>query len=296
MFELEHGYVRSRHKAFEHLGDAHFFQCWIDEKYAFERLWLHYFWIFIAMFGTIMLYAIIYSTLNTRLRPESIASTSSLAPLSSRASAPEPRTINRAARYMIIYPTIYVLCTLPLAAGRMAAMTGHLIPYWFYCVAGAAITSCGWLDVLLYAFTRCVLVFSDAPPPIDECGLETFGIFHSPEKFWSVRTTVEGGVLVDSTVSTRRRKQYKENASFGSRPDLRSQDGVLDDTFDLAMPGTITTKTTITITTEPRTTATGESADELTDSTVRPVGKPDHIPSQRSSANTTTDDDSIKSN
>jgi hypothetical protein len=234
------------------------------------------------MFGTIMLYTIIYSTLNTRLRPESIASTSSLAPLSPRISAPDPQTINRAARYMIIYPTIYVLCTLPLAAGRMAAMTGHAIPYWYYCIAGAAITSCGWLDVLLYAFTRRVIIFSDAPPPIDECGLETFGIFHSPEEFWSVRTIVEGGVLVDPTVSTRRRKQHK-------------RDGVMDDTFDIAIPGSITTKTTITVTTEPRIVPLGESTCELPGLAVRSVSKSDHTPSERSVANTTTRSEDGKS-
>jgi hypothetical protein len=107
---------------------------------------------------------------------------------------------------MIIYPIIYVLCKLPLAAGRMAAMTGHIIQYWYYCIAGAAITSCDWLEVLLYAVTRWVLVFSEAPPPIDESGIETFGIFHSPEEFWSMQAVVEGGVLVDPTISTLRRQ------------------------------------------------------------------------------------------
>ena len=158
---------------------------------------------------------------------------------------------------MIIYPTIYALCTLPLAAGRMVAMTGQVIPYWHYCNAGAAITSGGWLDVLIDAFTYRALVFSDAPPPVDECGIESFGIFHSLEDFWNwnVRTVVEGGVLVDPTVSTRRRKHDKKIVSRDgrSRYEPRSQDGAMDDTFDLARPGTITTKTTVIVTTEPRT-------------------------------------------
>jgi hypothetical protein len=58
-------------------------------------------------------------------------------------------------------------------------------------------------------FTRRVLVSPPHLPPINECGTETSGIFHSPEYFWSVRTVVEGGVLADSTVSTRRRKHNK---------------------------------------------------------------------------------------
>jgi len=148
-----------------------------------------------------------------------------------------------------------VLYTLPLAAGRTVAMTGQVIPHWCYCIAGAAVTSYGRLDVLIDAFTHHVFVFSDAPPPIDECGIESFGIFHSLEDFWNVRTVVEGGVLVDPTVSTRRRKHDQKIVSGDgrSRYEPRSQDGVMDDTFDLARPGTITTKTTVIVTTEPRT-------------------------------------------
>jgi hypothetical protein len=192
---------------------------------------------------------------------------------------------------MIIYPAIYVLCTLPLAAGRMASMTGHVIPYWYYCLAGAAITSCGWLDVLLYAFTRRVLVFSDAPPAIDECGLETFGIIHTPQGFWSIRTTVEGGVLVDPTVSTRRREHYRKDLTKdeSSWYDPRSRDGVLDDTFELARPGIITTKTTLTITTKPRTVTSHKSADDMSALLRMPLSKSDHNPSVRSAANSMTD-------
>jgi hypothetical protein len=224
------------------------------------------------MFGIVGVYTVMYSTLHAPVRPQSTTSTSSLAPLSFRVSEPNTSTINRAARYMIIYPTIYMLCTLPLAAGRMVAMTGQIIPYWSYCIAGAAIKSCSWIDVLIYAFTRRTLVFSDAPPPIDECGIETFGSFHSPEEFWNVRTVVEGGLLVDPTVSTRRRKHDKKIVSRDgcSRYEPRSQDGPMDDTFDLARPGTITTKTTVIVTTEPRTLGLNESAKDVRFPTNRP--------------------------
>ena len=154
---------------------------------------------------------------------------------------------------MIIYPTIYVLCTLPLAAGRMAAMTGRAIPYWYYCLAGAAITSCGWLDVLLYACTRRVLIFSDRPPPLDDFGLDTFGILHSPNQFWSVETVIEGGVLVDPTKSTRRRHtrgSSERNTQRHSSGLWRKEEIVMDDTFGIALPGMITTKTTIRVATE----------------------------------------------
>jgi hypothetical protein len=242
------------------------------------------------MFGTVGLYILTYSTLHTHACvPESMASTSSPEPLSPRVSELDTRSINRAARYMIIYPTVYMSCTLPLAAGRMVAMTGQAVPYRCHCIAGAAITSCGWLDVLIDAFTHRVLVFSDAPPPIDECGIETFGIFHSLEGFWNVTTVVEGGVLVDPTVSTRRRKHNKK---FVSRDRCscygpRGQDGAMDDTFDLARPGTITTKTTVIVTTEPRTPGLSESAKEVRFPANRPTSKAAQIPSEHNIANGT---------
>ena len=276
MSELEHGYDFPRH--YNWISMLTGSQCWIGEQHAFERLWLHYFWIFIAMFGTIILYAVMYFTLHSRLQPQSIAFSNSLTPLASRISALDPRTARRAARYMIVYPIIYVLCTLPLASARMAAMSGHYVSYWYYCTAGAAITSCGWLDVLLYACTRRVLVFSDAPPPADELGVETFGLFNSSRESWRVRTIVEGGVLVDPTVSTRRRAlEHKKDISKDSSGlwDLQSQAADMDDTFGIAMPNTITTKTTIQVATEPRTPLVSESASHLSVRMSRSASKAD---------------------
>jgi hypothetical protein len=69
--------------------------------------------------------------------------------------------LSQAARYMVLYPIIYVMLTLPLAGGRMAAMAGHNPPTWYYCFAGSLMTSCGWLDTLLYTLTRRVFVKQD---------------------------------------------------------------------------------------------------------------------------------------
>lgn len=117
-----------------------------------ERLWLHYIWIFIDEFGTIIIYGVIFVRLRGQLK--SIVHTNN------------PRSLNgseltKVARYMILYPAIYVILTLPLAAGRMAAMTGVTLPDTYYCVAGSLITSCGWLDALLYTLTRRVLISTE---------------------------------------------------------------------------------------------------------------------------------------
>jgi hypothetical protein len=68
--------------------------------------------------------------------------------------------IAKAARYMVVYPFAYVALTLPLAAGRVAAMTGKNVPLVYLAVAGTMMASCGVIDVILYISTRKALVRS----------------------------------------------------------------------------------------------------------------------------------------
>jgi hypothetical protein len=60
-----------------------------------------------------------------------------------------------------MYPAVYIILTLPIAVGRMVAMTGQQMPDLFFIVAGSLLTSCGWIDALLYTLTRRVLVSGD---------------------------------------------------------------------------------------------------------------------------------------
>jgi hypothetical protein len=60
-----------------------------------------------------------------------------------------------------MYPAVYIILTLPIAVGRMVAMTGQDMPDIFFIVAGSLLTSCGWIDALLYTLTRRVLVSGD---------------------------------------------------------------------------------------------------------------------------------------
>jgi hypothetical protein len=92
---------------------------------------------------------------------------------------------------MILYPVIYIVCTAPLAIGRIAAMAGNEVSLAYFCVAGSMIACNGWLDVLLYATTRADIVFT-AYPPSDDIGLETFAFMGKGHTFGTV-TTVEAG-------------------------------------------------------------------------------------------------------
>ena len=202
--------------------------CWIDNKYVEERLWLHYFWIFVAMFGTVVIYILIYVSINSRLAN------------STDDSRGELMSTKRAAKYMVIYPVTYVLCTLPLAAGRMASMAGVRIPYWFFIVSGSAITSCGWIDVLLYAVTRRVLVFSADPPPKAAYGLDTFG-WHKSSEFYGTATIIEGPLSNSNNFS--RRDRSRKLGSMTLRPLKKRHSD--EDYFATPAEGVITTKTTI---------------------------------------------------
>jgi hypothetical protein len=136
--------------------------CWVNVKYGPLRLWLHYFWIFLFEFGTVVIYTALILCLRWRIQSNFYQ------------GYRRTKHAQDAAKLMVAYPIIYVLCTLPLATLRMyqEANDVRVSETWF-CFAGAMITSNGWLDVLLYCLTRRITLFSDEPPNADN-GIETF--------------------------------------------------------------------------------------------------------------------------
>lgn len=109
--------------------------------------------------------------------------------------------VNRITKLMTLYPCVYVLLTLPLSAGRMWSMAHGSKPYSdeYALVAGTMITSCGWVDTLLYTLTRRRLLKDSMPQSSRredssnwDKGLGSQGITHT-------RTvTVEGGQVLDT--------------------------------------------------------------------------------------------------
>jgi len=73
--------------------------------------------------------------------------------------------VNRITKLMTLYPCVYVLLTLPLSSARMWSMAhqGAQISDAFACTAGALLTSCGWVDSLLYTLTRKALLRDTMP-------------------------------------------------------------------------------------------------------------------------------------
>lgn len=180
--------------------------CWVNHEFGQIRLWTHYFWIFVAQFGVIVTYTLIYVMLVQRIRSGGFG----------EAEALRAKTISN---FMVVYPVIYVLCTMPLASARMAAMSGHSPSLRHLCLAAAMITSNGWLDVLVYTMTRRIMIFSDEPPP------EAYGVDTFSTPFWGdshnrlrVTTTIE---------ATARLSKGRGHMALYSRPPSRN--GSTDD-------------------------------------------------------------------
>ncbi|CAO2657382.1 Nn.00g035080.m01.CDS01 [Neocucurbitaria sp. VM-36] len=145
--------------------------CWIHHDLKDLRLWTHYVWIFIFEFGSVLIYALIYTILIHRIR-------------NGYYSTEQAKRVKSISNLMVVYPLVYVVCTIPLASARMASMSGHPPSLKRLCLSGAMITSNGWLDVLLYTCTRRIMIFSDEPPP-DNNGIDTFATFwtEKPKRF-----------------------------------------------------------------------------------------------------------------
>ncbi|KAL6414495.1 hypothetical protein AUP68_01024 [Ilyonectria robusta] len=95
----------------------------------------------------------------------------------------------------LIYPVIYVLCTLPLALGRIATMAGADVPLGYFCFAGAMIASNGSFDCLLFGTTRNVILFaSKYEVDTADLGLKTFAFMKTPtNRRFGNAISIQGG-------------------------------------------------------------------------------------------------------
>jgi hypothetical protein len=145
--------------------------CWMNDEYSELRLLTHYLFIFIAIAITTTLYTLIFIHLRRRsANPDRVDS-------EAQAAVRNPA--------FLIYPVIYVTCTLPLALGRIASMAGADVPLGYMCFAGAMIASNGSFDCLLFGTTRNVLVFA-SKHDVDraDTGITTFNfnLVHPPSR------------------------------------------------------------------------------------------------------------------
>ncbi|ETS88279.1 hypothetical protein PFICI_02107 [Pestalotiopsis fici W106-1] len=149
--------------------------CWMNVKYEKLRLWLHYFWIFLSLGLTSGIYILIFLS----LRRDSTHRSSDNREQGRR--QPNNSTGRAAGSHpgFLVYPIIYALCTAPLALFRVATMSGRDVSVGMFCFAAAMIASNGWLDVLLFSWTRSSIIFAPSPDAMDT-GLDTFAFMRTP--------------------------------------------------------------------------------------------------------------------
>ncbi|KAF9761048.1 hypothetical protein IL306_003989 [Fusarium sp. DS 682] len=167
--------------------------CWMNKKYENLRLFTHYLYIFIGLGTTSILYLIIFFHLRRQARFESSGSPSQADTMQLQLSR------NPA---FLIYPVIYVMCTLPLAAGRIATMAGANVPNGYFCFAGAMIASNGSFDCLLFGTTRNTIVFaSKYDVSSEDVGLGTFAFLKAPSQRFGNTISIQGGRQNDENVA-----------------------------------------------------------------------------------------------
>lgn len=64
------------------------------------------------------------------------------------------KRLNRVVVYMVIYPLVYLVLSLPLAAGRMSTARHIIQSRAYFAVAGSLMAISGLVDVLVYTLTR----------------------------------------------------------------------------------------------------------------------------------------------
>jgi hypothetical protein len=143
---------------------------------------------------------------------------------------------------MILYPTIYTVCTIPLAAGRIASMAGQNVSLTYFCVSGSMIACNGLLDTLVYGLTRRSIVFSETAG--DNIGIQTFWALEKVPRLGNtttVETTVSGaghtrGATLSSSASTEH--LYGMGIKVLATVDVRTEDVQTDDeAFELRQQG-----------------------------------------------------------
>ncbi|EER27098.1 hypothetical protein CPC735_024340 [Coccidioides posadasii C735 delta SOWgp] len=214
--------------------------CWIDEEFEAARLWGHYLWIFVAEFGSIAMYSILFFYLRRQL---------SASPLISGGQKEHLRRLRRVTGYMVLYPLAYIVLSLPLAAGRMAMARGDKLSVVYFCVAGALIASSGFVDVVMYAMTRRALIVDSQPSNIDR----TYASARHQQNHNHIATvTAENRA---SRALSRRSYQHHRRRDTERTHRRGSADNIIQEQPDLEMlgfgMGKVYQKTTIEITSEP---------------------------------------------
>ena len=205
------------------------------------RLWTHYFWIFAAQFFTILLYAIMFFQLRRQIAESTILGHSNMESL---------KRLKRVVTYMVMYPIVYTVLSLPLAAGRMASASGHPPSVLYFCIAGSMMAASGLCDTLMYTLTRKNIVLEPEWRIEDSSGTFPTKSRASHNKLYSM-TGADDAAKTTITAVARKRSDSTDAIMYS--PDV-----------ELAPMGQVHQQTRIEVTHEPASTYSGEGSSDTT--------------------------------
>lgn len=145
-------------------------QCWISKSYGIYRLWISSCWMFLSLLLTCLGYLAVFFCAEGAHQGAYHAHGARL-PGRLRHAGYRPG--------FLLFPLIYLLCTAPLAVGRLITLSGRMLSAEYFCFAGAMWTSNGWMNALLFSCTRGSILFQGSPA-MESCGLETFAFMRTP--------------------------------------------------------------------------------------------------------------------
>lgn len=206
-----------------------------------------------------MLYAVMFFQLRRQMAASSILAGSQMDSL---------KRLRRVVSYMVIYPVAYVVLSLPLAAGRMMSAQGKTPSTAYFCVAGAMMTSSGFVDVLLYTLTRRnLLIYSEVSA--NRGNYDNMGSQSNSKRKMSRLMSNNKGISTMTTTITSRVDNTGEGGGFRRNrgaPDHEtiystdshdnsnqntSTENIVQKDIELAELGKVYQQTTIEVTSEP---------------------------------------------
>lgn len=168
------------------------------------------------------------------------------------------RRLNRVVIYMVIYPFVYLVLSLPLAAGRMATAQGNPPSKTYFGVAGCLMALSGIMDVAVYTLTRRHLL-------VDTEHSTTDRNYDNNDSQWQTNiTTTAGGQTRRSTRKGPRlasRFHRRETTGDKERPspfEGSTEDIVAKNDMEMSNFGGVYQETTIEISHEPASRAESE--------------------------------------
>lgn len=97
-------------------------------------------------------------------------------------------------RAFVLYPVVFVLCTLPMAVGRIVTMSSVDVPAGYYYFAGVLMSANGFFDCVVFGSTRHAIIFgSTEQVNANSMGLETFAFMRTPANLFGNGVWIQGG-------------------------------------------------------------------------------------------------------